>query len=148
MPAVKSRNSLPSTSWTHTPSPFAITSGYGRVKLVESAPWSRETSAAASGPGRVFAILGRRAPFGASAVVHGVRRILSPTRARGTLGPRRRRPGNAPRRGPPRLLRGLADHRHRDVLHVARAAEEDDRSVREAPGESEHLWRERGDDDH
>src|SRR5258705_11383133 len=69
MPAVKSRNSLPSTSWTHTPSPFAITSGYGRVKLVERAPWSRETSAAARGPGRVFAILGRRAPFGAATLV-------------------------------------------------------------------------------
>src|SRR5438477_286654 len=62
MPAVKSRNSLPSTSVIQSPSPFATTSGYGRVKLVESAALSRPTSAAARGPGRLAATFGRLAP--------------------------------------------------------------------------------------
>src|ERR1041384_4386055 len=61
MPAVKSRNSLPSTSVIHRPSPFATASGYGRVKLVESAALSRPTSAAARGPGRLAATFGRLA---------------------------------------------------------------------------------------
>src|ERR1700704_2629289 len=51
MPAVKSRNRLPSTSVTQHPSPLSMTKGYARVKLGDIARASRAISAAAFGPG-------------------------------------------------------------------------------------------------
>src|SRR5256885_11551927 len=60
MPAVKSRNWLPSTSVAQQPSPWSITKGYARVKLGDIAFASRAISSAALGPGRAVAMLGRR----------------------------------------------------------------------------------------
>src|SRR5947207_12105118 len=51
MPAVKSRNRLPSTSVTQQPWPRSITKGYERVKLGDIALASRAISSAALGPG-------------------------------------------------------------------------------------------------
>src|SRR5438477_3316948 len=51
MPAVKSRNRLPSTSVTQQPWPRSITKGYDRVKLGDIAFASRAMSSAALGPG-------------------------------------------------------------------------------------------------
>src|SRR2546422_742455 len=52
MPAVKSRNRLPSTSVTQQPWPRSITNGYERVKLGDIALASRAMSSAALGTGR------------------------------------------------------------------------------------------------
>src|SRR5579864_6791038 len=51
MPAVKSRNRLPSTSVTQQPCPRSMTKGYERVKLGDMALASRAMSSAALGPG-------------------------------------------------------------------------------------------------
>src|SRR5712692_2473364 len=60
MPAVKSRNRLPSTSVTQQPLPWSITNGYARVKLGDIARASRAISSAAFGPGSGVRINGRR----------------------------------------------------------------------------------------
>src|ERR1700737_2956386 len=60
MPAVKSRNLLPSTSVTQQPWPWSITKGYARVKLGDIARVSRAMSSAAFGPGSGVLIDGRR----------------------------------------------------------------------------------------
>src|SRR5712691_10657242 len=60
MPAVKSRNRLPSTSVTQQPRPRSITNGYARVKLGDIAFESRAIHSAALGPGRGVWIRGRR----------------------------------------------------------------------------------------
>src|SRR5712691_4965327 len=58
MPAVKSRNLLPSTSVTQQPWPRSMTKGYERVKLGDIALASRAMSSAALGPGRAVLISG------------------------------------------------------------------------------------------
>src|SRR5260370_3267552 len=60
MPAVKSRNRLPSTSVTQQPLPRSITKGYARVKLGDIAFESRAIHSVALGPGRGVWIRGRR----------------------------------------------------------------------------------------
>src|SRR6266852_9624095 len=62
MPAVKSRNRLPSTSVTQQPLPRSITKGYARVKLGDIALESRAIHSAALGPGSGVWIRGRRSP--------------------------------------------------------------------------------------
>src|SRR5258708_6374034 len=51
MPAVKSRNRLPSTSGNQHPSPLSMTNGYERVKLGDIARAARAITVAALGPG-------------------------------------------------------------------------------------------------
>src|SRR5437868_4637805 len=58
IPAVKSRNRLPSTSVTQQPLPRSMTNGYDRVKLGDIALASRAISSAAFGPGRGVLISG------------------------------------------------------------------------------------------
>src|SRR5260370_22798544 len=60
MPAVKSRNRLPSTSVPQQPLPRSITKGYARVKLGDIAFESRAIHSVALGPGRGVWIRGRR----------------------------------------------------------------------------------------
>src|SRR5579863_7066698 len=62
IPAVKSRNRLPSTSVTQQPSPLSITNGYERVKLGDIALASRAIRAAALGPGSGDVISGFTGP--------------------------------------------------------------------------------------
>src|SRR5689334_18903639 len=58
MPAVKSRNRLPSTSVTQHPRPWSMTNGYERVKLGDIDLASRAMSSAAFGPGSGVLISG------------------------------------------------------------------------------------------
>src|SRR5688500_15384579 len=118
-----------------------MTSGYGRVKLLESAPWSRATSAAASGPGRAFAILGRRADFDAvswaeaaptgPSLLMRVRRAMISGAVIGSHnepGPHTyARPRPDARPGP---IRGSPSPRHRRTRRAARAPRTRGRSAR------------------
>src|SRR5207245_8404041 len=58
MPAVKSRNWLPSTSVTQQPRPRSITNGYARVKLGDIALASRTINSATFGLGSADLISG------------------------------------------------------------------------------------------